>query len=168
MNKESHIQWAIYKPDNMDYYVSLNVDTLNKIKEGNLIKSKIVYHGTGIKKMTQRNLFIALLTDEEYKKEHSKTKVVRGDDRVLLKISNVLLDTLIKENPLKYEHRYDLMWNKMHFFVREPGKDEEESWFHPKSIFDYEFKYAEHFNPTAIEWDLFEETGYIDVYNKSS
>ena len=38
MEKESHIQWAFYDVDHYDYYVSLNQETLEKIKEWNIIK----------------------------------------------------------------------------------------------------------------------------------
>ena len=71
MEKEPHIQWALYDVDNYDYYVSLNQETLEKIKEWNIIKSKIVYSSYDYeqnKKMVQKKLFITLLTDEERKK----------------------------------------------------------------------------------------------------
>ena len=118
MEQESHIQWAFYCVDNFDYYVSLNQDTLNKIKEWNIVKSKIVYLADkDIKDITQKKLFITLLTDEERIKNRRETKIIRTTDKIWLKISNRLLDILIKENPEDYEHRYDAMWNKIHFLI---------------------------------------------------
>ena len=78
MGKESHIQWAIYCVDHYDYYVSLNKGTLEKIKEWNIIKSKIVYSSYDYeqnKKMVQKKLFITLLTEEERKKKSTRNKI---------------------------------------------------------------------------------------------
>ena len=41
MKKEPHIQWAFYDVDHYDYYVSLNKETLGKIKEWNIINSGV-------------------------------------------------------------------------------------------------------------------------------
>ncbi len=122
MGKETHIQWALYDVDHYDYYISLNQETLEKIKEWNIIKSKIVYSSYDYeqnKKMIQKKLFITLLTDEERKKNRWETKFIRSDEKVCLKISERLLNILIDENPQDYEHRYDAMWNKIHFLIDE-------------------------------------------------
>ncbi len=124
MEKEkiSHIQWGFYHVGNMDYYISLNQKTLEKIKEWNVIKSKIVFSSNDYelnKKMIQKKLFITLLTNDERKKNLWETKIIRTSDEVRLKISERLLDTLINENPQDYEHRYDEMQNKIHFLIDE-------------------------------------------------
>lgn len=161
MEKESHIQWAIYDVDHYDYYVSLNQETLEKIKEWNIIKSKIVYSSYDYeqnKKMMQKKLFITLLSDEDRNKNFWETKFIRTSEKVWLKISNRLLDILIKENPKDYEHRYDMMWNKIHFLIKETEESFSDKWW-----FDNTFKSCERLNKKQpVEWDLF-ESDYIDV-----
>jgi len=163
MEKESHIQWALYDVDHYDYYVSLNQETLGKIKEWNIIKSKIVYSSYDYeqnKKMVQKKLFITLLTDEERRENRWETKFIRTDEKVWLKISNYLLNNLIEANLEDYEHRYDTMWNKIHFLI-----SDSERAFSEKSWFDMSFKSCEKLNKKLpTEWDLF-ESDYIDVYN---
>ncbi len=165
MWKESHIKWALYDVDHYDYYISLNKETLEKIKEWNIIKSKIVYSSYDYeqnKKMIQKKLFITLLTDEERKKNRWETKFIRSDEKVCLKISERLLNILIDENPQDYEHRYDAMWNKIHFLIDETERPLNEKWW-----FDNTFKSCEKLNKKLpTEWDLF-ESDYINVYNKS-
>jgi len=164
MEKESHIQWAIYDVDHYDYYVSLNKGTLEKIKEWNIIKSKIVYSSYDYeqnKKMIQKKLFITLLSEEERRKNRWETKFIRTDEKVWLKISNYLLNTLIEANLEDYEHRYDTMWNKIHFLIADFEWPFNEKWW-----FDNTFKSCERLNKKLpTEWDLF-ESDYIDVYNK--
>ena len=165
MEKEPHIQWAVYDVDHHDYYVSLNKETLEKIKEWNIIKSKIVYSSYDYeqnKKMIQKKLFITLLTDEERIKNRSETKFIRTEEKVWLKISNRLLNILIEGNPEDYEHRYDAMWNKIHFLIANPERPLSDKWW-----FDNTFKSCERINKKLpTEWDLF-ESEYINVYNKS-
>lgn len=160
MEQESHIQWAFYHIDKFDYHVSLNQDTLNKIKEWNIIKSKIVFLADkDVKNLIQKKLFITLLTDEERIKNRSETKIIHTSDSVCLKISNRLLNILIKENPEDYEHRYDAMWNKIHFLIDETERPLSQKWW-----FDNVFQIWEKQNKKLpIEWDLF-ESDYIDVY----
>lgn len=164
MEKESHIQWAFYDVDHYDYYISLNQETLEKIKEWNIIKSKIVYSSYDYeqnKKMIQKKLFITLLTDEERRKNRWETKFIRTDEKVWLKISSYLLNNLIESNLEDYEHRYDAMWNKIHFLIADSEKA-----FSEKRCFNNTFKSCEKLNkkePTS--WDLFEYE-YINVYNK--
>ena len=162
MGKESHIQWAFYCVDNSDYYVSLKKDTLNKIKEWNIIKSKIVFlTNKDIKQLVQKKLFITLLTDEERIKNRSETKFVHTTDSIWLKISNKLLNILIEGNPEDYEHRYDAMWNKIHFLIDESERPLNEKWW-----FDNTFQLCEKQNrKLPTELDLF-ESEYINVYNK--
>jgi hypothetical protein len=166
MKKEPHIQWAIYDVDHNDYYISLNQKTLKEIKEWNIIKSKIVYSSNDheqLKKMTQKKLFITLLTDEERRKNRWETKFIRTDKKIWLKISNYLLKNLIEANLEDYEHRYDTMWNKIHFLIDETERPFNEKWW-----FDNNFKLCEELNKELpTEWDLF-ESDYIDVYNKSA
>jgi len=165
MEKELHIQWALYDVDHYDYYISINKESLERIKEGNIIKSKIVYSSYDIeqnKKMIQKKLFITLLTDEERKKNRWETKFIRTDEKVWLKISNYLLNNLIEANLEDYEHRYDAMWNKIHFLIADSKRPFSEKWW-----FDNTFKSCEKLNKKIpISWDLF-ESDYIDVYNKS-
>ena len=165
MGKEPHIQWALYDVDHYDYYVSLNQETLEKIKEWNIIKSKIVYSSYDYeqnKRMIQQKLFITLLTEEERRKNRWETKFIRSDEKVCLKISNYLLNNLIEANLEDYEHRYDAMWNKIHFLIA----DSDEA-FSEKRWFDNTFKSCERLNKRLpTEWDLF-ESDYINVYNKS-
>lgn len=163
MGKESHIQWAIYCVDNLDYMISVNQDTLNKIKEWNIIKSKIVFLANkDIKERVQKMLFITLLTEEERRKNRWKTKFIRTDEKVWLKISNRLLNILIESNLEDYEHRYDAMWNKIHFLINETEEPFSDKWW-----FDNTFKSCERLNKRLpTEWDLF-ESDYINVYNKS-
>jgi len=162
MEEESHIQWAFYDVDNMDYYISLNKETLKKIKEWNIIKSKIVYSSYKYeqnKKMTQKKLFITLLTDEERRNNRWETKFIRTEEKVWLKISNYLLNNLIEADFEDYEHRYDTLWNKIHFLIANSEKPLSEKWW-----FDNTFKSCEELNkkePTS--WDLF-ESEYINVY----
>lgn len=164
MRKESHIQWAIYDVDHYDYYVSLNKGTLEKIKEWNIIKSKIVYSSYDYeqnKKMVQKKLFITLLTEKERRKNRWETKFIRTDEKVWLKISNYLLNNLIEANLEDYEHRYDAMWNKIHFLINETEEPFSDKWW-----FDNTFKSCERLNKRLpTEWDLF-ESDYINVYNK--
>ena len=165
MKKEPHIQWALYDVDHYDYYVSLNQKTLGKIKEWNIIKSKIVYSSYDYeknKKMIQKKLFITLLTDKERRKNRWETKFIRTEEKVWLKISNYLLNNLIEANLEDYEHRYDAMWNKIHFLIDETERPLNEKWW-----FDNTFKSCEKLNKKLpTEWDLF-ESDYINVYNKS-
>ena len=171
MEKESHIQWAIYWVDSMDYSVSLNEETLNKIKKWNIIKSKIVYlchrgfSEENIRRMqeeTQKNLFISLLSDEERKNNWYETKIIHTDDKVWLKISDRLLDILIEEKPKDFEYRYDIGGNKLYFIIDDKNKQE---FFNEKFWFDKTFEYCKSLNkelwPTT--WDLF-ESEYINVY----
>lgn len=162
MEQEPHIQWAFYCVDNFDYYVSLNQDTLNKIKEWNIIKSKIVFLANeDIKKLVQKKLFITLLTDEERIKNRQETKIIHTSDSVCLKISNRLLNILTEGNPEDYEHRYDARWNKIHFLIDETEKPLSKKWW-----FDNTFQLCEEQNKKLpTEWDLF-ESEYINVYNK--
>ena len=164
MEQESHIQWAFYCVDNFDYHVSLNQDTLNKIKEWNIIKSKIVFLADkDVKNLVQKKLFITLLTDEERIKNRSETKITHTSDSVCLKISNRLLNILIKENPEDYEHRYDAMWNKIHFLIDESERPLNEKWW-----FDNVFQSCEEQNKKQpIQWDLF-ESEYINVLNRNN
>lgn len=159
MKNESHVQWAFYDVDHMDYYVSLKKETLDKIKQWDVIKSKIVYFSEeNIKDLIQKTLFITLLTNEE-RENRSETRIIHCDDKVWLKISDRLLNILIEEHPEDYEHRYDMMWNKMHFLV-----DDIEKPFSEKSWFDSTFRFCEKLNkkqPTS--WDLF-ESEYINVH----
>lgn len=161
MKQESHIQWAIYDVDHMDYYISLNKEALKKIKEWNIIKSKIVYSSYNYednKKMTQKNLFITLLSNEERNKIFGETKFIRTNEKVWLKISSRLLDTLIKENPKDYEHRYDAMWNKIHFLINETEEPFSDKWW-----FNNTFQSCERLNKKLpTEWDIF-ESEYIDI-----
>jgi len=163
MEKEPHIQWAFYDVDHYDYYISLNKETLEKIKEWNIIKSKIVYSSYDYEKnqkMIQKKLFITLLTNEERKKNRWETKFIRTEEKVWLKISNYLLNNLIEDNPEDYEHRYDTMWNKIHFLIADSKGP-----FNDKSWFDMTFESCERLNKKLpTEWDLF-ESDYIDVYN---
>ena len=144
MKTESHINRAFSDVDHYDYYVSLNKETLKKIKEWNIIKSKIVYSSYNYednKKMTQKKLFITLLTDEERRKNRWETKFIRTDEKVCLKISSYLLNNLIEENPEDYEHRYDTMWNKIHFLIADSKEP-----FNDKSWFDMNFESCERLN----------------------
>lgn len=160
MEQESHIQWAIYCTNNFDYYISLNRDTLDKIKGWNIVKSKIVIlSDEDIKERTQKNLFITLLTEEERKKERQETKIIQTTDKVWLKISDRLLNILIEENPEDYEHRYNAMWDKIHFLI----KDEERP-FSEKQWFDNTFQLCEKQNKKLPEQlDIF-ESDYIKVW----
>ena len=162
MEKEPHIQWALYDVDHYDYYVSLNEGTLEKIKEWNIIKSKIVYSSYDYeqnKKMIQKKLFITLLSEEERRKNRWETKFIRTSEKVWLKISNRLLDILIKENPKDYEHRYDMMWNKIHFLIKETEEPFSDKWW-----FDNNFQSSERLNKKLPEQlDLF-ESEYINVH----
>ena len=165
MGKEPHIQWAFYDIDHYDYYVSLNKETLNKIKEWSIIKSKIVFLAekeNDLRNLTQKKLFITLLTDEDRIKNRSETKFIHSHEKVWLKISNRLLNILIEGNPEDYEHRYDAMWNKIHFLIANPERPLSDKWW-----FDNTFKSCERLNKRLpTEWDLF-ESDYINVYNKS-
>ena len=154
-------QWALYDVDHYDYYVSLNQETLGKIKEWKIIKSKIVYTSYDYeqnKKLIQKKLFITLLTDDERQKHRRETKIIHTHDKVWLKISERLLNILIKENPQDYEHRYDTMWNKIHFLIDETERPINEKWW-----FDNTFKTCKKLNKKLpTEWDLF-ESDYINV-----
>jgi len=163
MEEESHIQWAFYDLDHMDYYVSLNKETLEKIKEWNIIKSKIVYVADkmeDMKKMVQKKLFILLSTKEERLKNRKETIIIRTNDKVWLKISNELLNTLIEYNPKDYEYRYDTMRNKIHFLINDTQEPLSGKWW-----FDNTFKFCEELNKKELaNWDLF-ESEYTNVYN---
>lgn len=167
MEEKNHIQWGIYDVDNNDYYISLDKETLNKIKEWKIIKSKIVYDAhkhidaeyKDIKKLTQKKLFITLLSDEESRKEQSKTKLINSEEKVILKISNSLLDILTEENRGDYQHRYDMVWNKIHFLI-----DDTEGLNNEKERFDNNFRNCEELNrKEPVPWDIF-ESEYINVY----
>lgn len=160
MEKEQHIQWAIYCMDNNDYYVSLNMETLEKIKQWNIIKSKIVYlTDKDIEKMAQKQLFLTLLTNEERKNNRWESKIIHAQDKIWIKISDYLLNRLIDSNPKDFEHRYGTHNNKMHFLIKDVD------WpFNDKSWFDRTFQSCERQNKKLpTEWDLF-ESDYINVY----
>lgn len=162
MSQKLHIQWALYDMDNKDYYVSLNREILDKVKEWNIVKSKIVYSSYNyeeIGKMMQKDLYITLLSDEERNKNFWETKFIRTSEKVWLKISNRLLNILINENPKDYEHRYDMMWNKIHFLIKETEEPFSDKWW-----FDQTFKSCERINKRQLmQLDLF-ESEYISVY----
>ena len=162
MERESHIQWVVYDVDHMDYYISLNKETLEDIRKWNIVKSKIVYlSDKAIKQRVQRKLLITLLSDEERNKILRDTRIVRTSEEVWLKISSRLLDALIEENLEDYEYRYDFAWNKIHFLVKDSKNP-----FNDKSWFDRIFKTCEESNKKEpITWDLF-ESDYIDINNK--
>ena len=159
MKKESHIQWVIYDMDHMDYYISLEKETLENIKKWNIIKSKFVFlTDKDIKEKVQRKLLITLLTEEERNKILRDTKIIRTDEEFWLKISERLLNTLIEENLEDYEHRYDFAWNKIHFLIKDSTKP-----LNDKSWFDTLFKRCEKSNESKpTTWDLF-ESEYLDV-----
>ena len=162
MKKYPHVQWAFYDVDHMDYHISLSKKTLKNIEEWNIIKSKIVYltdDAEDIKKIVQRKLFITLLTDEERRKELRETKFIRDNEKVVLKISNYLLNILIKNRSEDYEHRYDGIWNKIHFLTTDPRRP-----YNLKSWFDSTFRFCEKLNKKqSTTWDLF-ESEYINVH----
>lgn len=164
MSQKLHIQWALYDMDNKDYYVSLNREILDKVKEWNIVKSKIVYSSYNyeeIGKMMQKDLYITLLSDEERNKNFWETKLIRTDEKVWLKISSYLLNNLIESNLEDYEHRYDAMWNKIHFLIADSKKA-----FSEKRWFDNTFKFCEGLNKNLPEQlDIF-ESDYINVYNE--
>lgn len=159
MKQESHVQWAIYCTNNFDYYISLNRDTLEKIKDWNIVKSKIVILADKeIKEHVQKKLFITLLTDEERKNELKETKFIHTPDKIWLKISDRLLNILMEENPEDYEHRYNTMWDKIHFLIKD-----EENLNSEKSCFDNVFKLYEKQNKKLPEQlDIF-ESGYYHI-----
>ena len=148
--------------DNKDYYVSLNREILDKVKEWNIVKAKIVYSSCNyeeIGKMMQKDLYITLLSDEERNKNFWETKFIRTSEKIWLKISNRLLNILINENPKDYEHRYDTMWNKIHFLIKETEEPFSDKWW-----FDQTFKSCERINKRQpMQLDLF-ESEYISVY----
>lgn len=164
MEKESHIQWALYDVDHYDYYVSLNQETLEKIKEWNIIKSKIVYLADkDIQDIVQKELFLTLLTEDERKKNRWETKIIRTQDKVWIKISDYLLNILISTNLEDYEHRYDVMWNKIHFLTNDSERPLNEKWG-----FDNTFQSCERQNKKQpTNWDLF-ESDYINIYEPKS
>ena len=159
MEQESHIQWVIYDVDHNDYLVSLNKETLENIKNWNIISSKIVYlSDNDCKKFIQKKLLITLLWEEERNRILNDTRIIHTSERIWLKISSRLLDTLIEENLEDYEYRYDFAWNKVHFLIKDS-----ETPFNDKSWFDSIFKRCENLNtkqPTT--WDLF-ESEYIHI-----
>lgn len=162
--EESHIEWAVYSLDSRDYYVSLNQETLGKIKNWDIIRSKIVYDSDNdMTELVQKELYISLMSDNERRKNWFETKIVRTEEKVWLRISTQLLDILLRKPWKDYEYRYDFWWNKIHFYLsndREPLSE--------KRWFDNIFKNCEALNkptPQPEMWDLF-ESEYIDVYNK--
>ena len=159
MKEESHIQWVIYDVDHRDYYISLNKETLENIKKWNIVKSKLVYlSNDDIKQRTQKKLLITLLTEKERNLLLRDTRIINSHEDVWLKISGRLLDTLIEENLEDYEHRYDFMWNKIHFLIKDSKKP-----FNDKSWFDRLFRSCEELSGTQpTTWDLF-ESEYIDI-----
>ena len=95
-------------------------------------------------------------------KNRWETKFIRSDEKVCLKISNYLLNNLIEANLEDYEHRYDAMWNKIHFLINETEEPFSDKWW-----FDNTFKSCERLNKKQpTEWDLF-ESEYINVYKSS-
>ena len=163
MKKESHIQWALYDVDSRDYYISLEPETLNKIKDWNIIKSKIVYSGGNVREMVQKKLFISLLNDNERRAFFRDAEIVRTKEAVWLRISNELLDALLEKPWNNYEHRYDTWWNKIHFIIDDDGcVPSDKEWF------DNNFQLLEKLNKPEVKpemGDLF-EAEYVDVYNK--
>lgn len=159
MKQESHIQWVFYDVDHYDYYVSLNKETLENIRNWNIIKSKIVYlSDKDITQNVQKRLLITLLSEDERNLILRDTRIVHNQEEVWLKISGRLLDILIEENLEDYEHRYDFVWNKIHFLTKNSKNP-----FNDKSWFDRVFSMCEKSNrvqPTT--WDLF-ESEYINV-----
>ena len=165
MNKESHIQWIYYNMNNSDYYVSLERETLQHIKEWKTVKSKIVYYHSRdfdqIEKMVQKKLLMILLIDKNHSKYRKEVKIIDTGDEIWFKISEWLLNALIEWELGEYQHRYDTI-NKMHFLVGEP-----ENSFCEKDWFDFIFGFCESLNKKQpTEWDLF-ESDYINVYKSS-
>lgn len=86
MEKENHIQWAIYYPDHRDYYISLERETLKKIKNWDIIKSKIVYGSDrDIRDLAQKQLYISLMGDNERRTIMRETKITHTEEKSLIK-----------------------------------------------------------------------------------
>ena len=161
MEKETHIQWAIYYSDHRDYYISLERETLGKIKNWDIIKTKIVYGSDiDIRDQAQKQLYISLMSDNERRTIMRETKITHTEEKVWLRISNQLLRILLEKPRKDYEYRYDWWWNKIHFYLsnnRSPVNN--------KRWFDNSFKQCEALNKPMAKpemWDLF-ESEYIDL-----
>jgi len=159
MEEVSHKQWVYYDVNHRDYRISLNKETFENIRNWMIISSKIVYlSDDDCKKFIQKKILITLLWEEERNRILKDTRIIHGSERICLKISSRLLDTLIEENLEDYEQRYGMLWDKIHFLLKDSKVP-----YNDKSRFDEIFNYCEKLNkvqPTV--WDLF-ESEYINV-----
>lgn len=152
-----HRQWDIYDINHYDHYISLNEDTLQKIKEWCLIKSKIVYSSNNLnekKNLIQRELRICMLEESERRNILNEVKIINTPEYVWLKISQRLLELLVETNVNDYEYRYNWRWDKIHFYI----KDNWDLYENNKLDFDYAFQQLEELNMKfPITGDLFED-----------
>lgn len=158
-----HRQWAFYDIDHNDYHVSLKKSTLHKIKEWNIIKWTIVYISYGLdkmKKLTQKDLFLSLLSNAERSRILNETKIIYASDALWMQISEKLLDTLIDTNYDDYEYRYNFIWwDKIHFYV-----NEKQHAFNEKSWFDNLFQLGLKYNKKQDEQGYLFESEYVKIY----
>lgn len=121
-----NIEWCIYDVDHHDYSFSLNPETLQQIKNWENFETIMYYNSSNrnsidkIKEYMKKTLTIWLLSNEERQKIMQECKIDRDYENskdVSIKISERLLENLIWFDWNHYEHRYDVMWNKMNFFL---------------------------------------------------
>lgn len=127
-------EWCIFNLDHWDYNFLLNKSSINKIKNWEKICSTI-YHDSyylknkdDIQERMKKELIIWLLSsneDQANQQEVIVTPYTKESKKVTIKISNNLLENLLKSEWDIYEYCYNSRGNKMDFFINEsPKKDD--------------------------------------------
>ena len=128
MGRTSDTQWCIFNLNSCNYEFSLKKETLNKIKEWKSVNTTI-YHDSysfrtkeDIQERMKKQLVLWLLSEEERSEENTEV-VVRPhkhkSEKIMIDISENLLDELMQSESDKYSYCYSNRWNKMIFYINE-------------------------------------------------
>lgn len=131
--KSENTEWCIFDLDFSNYSFSLNRNSLNKIKNWEKIKSTI-YHNSylfktkeDLQERMKKELIIWLLWNNDWK-ENSEIKVEpyeKESSKVIIRISNNLLENLINSEWNSYEYCFNSRGNKMIFYINSSTEKEE-------------------------------------------
>ena len=131
--KSENTEWCIFDLDFSNYSFSLNRNSLNKIKNWEKIKSTI-YHNSylfktkeDLQERMKKELIIWLLWNNDWK-ENSEIKVEpyeKESSKVIIRISNNLLENLINYEWNSYEYCFNSRGNKMIFYINSSTEKEE-------------------------------------------
>jgi len=128
---DQNLEWWLYNTNHMDYYISLNKESLMKILDWEEVNTDLYWTWDWIdmrelEKWVGKELTFCLLSDEERSKNFTNALPVDNrklSEKVKIKISKNLINSILSYEPNyrweSYEYRYDAWWNKMHFYVKD-------------------------------------------------